>query len=659
MGALGASSSWGRRWADAVREGLHRLPDALSSGALYTLLFATIIALFGTAHVMIISPIVVIFRGRRRKMFPTSLIPRVIVTLLALNVLAYAATLNLAACIALNIAVPFLLVMVQASQFEPKAYFGYVMAFVFLELRPLTFSEFTVQLSATAYAAAVLAAVLLVMRWRRGRGASPERELDETLERVADLLDRLACGATAGDVRPDLDELEAAFDRLCFAGRRLVRRPDRIAFRQRLFATLVQRAIYLIDDSAWQRGMDADLDASALHDVAAMIRQVKRAKTKEERAVVHRWLQMLLEMVQLPEGRIRVFFRSTMHILMLIVGDAAPRRRGMARGIEPVRDSLARLARALDPDTFEFRFATRLATVMVLTCAVSLQTGYDHAYWLPLNAFLLLMPSYEESSHRMVTRPIGTAIGCLVAFAVAHLLTEPPEVYAFCMVMITLVYACSPGSWVQAVYATSFTLAMCSLTMVETTAMALRLAYVCLAAIIVLAVNRFVLPSTRKRIYEGNRRQLFEFCRAWWRIVAKSIDRDVGIDRSADMLSAFHLIYGEAYGYAQGLPERSERERECAHLVTLWHMLSEVEQVEYLVLAGELDDVDSGLLRDIAARLGDKVVPQQPDCPAVELAARIANDDLRYALVHYIENAFALAPREDPARRTAREDRVA
>ena len=37
----------------------------------------------------------------------------------------------------------------------------------------------------------------------------------------------------------------------------------------------------------------------------------------------------------------------------------------------------------------------------------------DHGYWLPMNAFLLLRPMYEDRKYRMKTRFIGTAAGCV------------------------------------------------------------------------------------------------------------------------------------------------------------------------------------------------------------------------------------------------------
>lgn len=621
-----------------------RIAGALSSGALYTFLFATITALFGSAYTLVISPVIVIFRTRRNAVIPLELLPRIAVSLIALNALAHLAATGAGWCVALNTAVPFLLALVQSSQFEPKAYFGYVMTFVFLELKPLTPAGFAVQLAATAYAALVLTAVLALTRWLKGRAPHPERDLDEGLETLAQVLDRIAEGEGAESLASEATALERAFDRLCYRARGLVRAPDGIATRYYLYATLFQRAVYLLDDASWQRGDERAPDPSSFHDLAALVRQVRAARTPEEHAVVRRCLQMLLDLVEMPEGRVRIFFRSMLHTLMLIVSDEPARgRRLAAAGMVPAREVLRSVLDLIDPDAAQFRFATRLAAVMATTSTVSLLWGFEHVYWLPLNAFLLLMPSYEESAHRMRTRPVGTALGCILVFACGHVVQGTLAVYAFCMVMILFVYACTPGSWQQAVFSSSFALMMASLTIGEATAMALRLLFVLLAVAIVLVVNRFVLPSRRERIYEGNKRQLMRIEDAYWDLVAASVVRHVPQHRSGEMLSAFHLVYEEAYAYAQGLDDAAERSRETGRLVVLWHMFSEVEQVEYLVQSGELPEGDLDLVRTLARRLKGRPAVSSTSHATVALIDEVASDDLRYALHRYVENGRRLA----------------
>ncbi|HJG31247.1 MAG TPA: FUSC family protein [Collinsella ihuae] len=626
----------------AGQQAKERLSDALSSGALYTLLFASIIALFGSTYTMIISPIIVIFRTKRNVAFSTSLLGRILITLPFLNILSYIATLNIVCCIALNIIVPFLLVVIQSNQFDQKAYFGYVMAFVFLELIPHTPDEFMVQLASTVFATVVLVVVLYVTRWYKGRSRDPERELDESLGHLAELLDRLADGESPALLSQEFLKLEKTFDRLCFSSRKLFQEPNRTTLKYYLYATLFQRAIYLLSDPAWRSGREHDVDLSVFHHVAAMVRQVRAASTPAECAAVHRMLKMILSMVDLPEGRTRIFFHSVLHTLMLITSQAPERRRHLPWRVAPLRDIAANFIHHLDSDSFEFRFATRLSVVLVITCSMSMLWSANHVYWVPLNAFLLLMPSYEESTHRMRTRPLGTAIGCIVVFAASHIIHDPLAVYCFCMVMILLVYACTPGSWVQAIFATSFALMMTSLTIDETTAMALRLFYVLMAVGIVLVINYLVLPSKREKIFECNKRQLNGIIKAYWGFVERSVTEHVELRISGEMLSAYHLVYDEAIAYVRALDDEEVRDYEESRLVTRWHMFSELEQIEYLVQAGELDDEDLALVRHIALTLKDRTMPMSRSYLPGKLIPQIHSEDLRYALEHYMANRIKL-----------------
>lgn len=172
--------------------------------------------------------------------------------------------------------------------------------------------------------------------------------------------------------------------------------------------------------------------------------------------------------------------------------------------------------------------------------------------------------------------------------------------------------------------------------------MALRLLFVALAVAIVLVVNRFVLPSKRERIYECNKRQLSRFISQYWNFVRVSVGHHVSLSRTGEMLAEFHLVYGEAYAFANEIADASQREHEQARLSALWHMFSEVEQVEYLVLADELNEGDLELLRRAAADLHDHPIPAATGCEASALAAVVQSGDLRYALEHYIANGRML-----------------
>lgn len=117
----------------AKRKILDALPDIL----FFLFLFYAILVLFGVQYVIVVSFVTLLYKIRRkRKQTPRRLCIMFFVQM-ALSILAFLASHSLLACVLLNIAVPFLLVFLQSSQFNQKGYMASAMGFVFLQLRPI------------------------------------------------------------------------------------------------------------------------------------------------------------------------------------------------------------------------------------------------------------------------------------------------------------------------------------------------------------------------------------------------------------------------------------------------------------------------------------------------------------------------------------------
>ena len=123
----------------------------------------------------------------------------------------------------------------------------------------------------------------------------------------------------------------------------------------------------------------------------------------------------------------------------------------------------------------------------------------------------------------MITRPVGTAIGCLVVHLVYPWLPGLTGVFAFALAMISLMYCCTPGSWVHPIFSTSFALALATLTVKEGQAIQLRLFYLLLAVALVLVVNRFLVPTRKATQFRHNLRTLCRLQASYWEMVQRSL----------------------------------------------------------------------------------------------------------------------------------------
>ena len=618
---------------------------------LYVVLFCGITALFGVGHMMVISCAVCIFMNRKVRENNASMCAAIFFMMILLAVLAYVATLNLFWCILLNATVPFALVLTNMNRVMPKGYFGFVMTFVFLELRPLPFDEFLIQLQTVVFAAAVLvAAIALWHAWQQR--THPGDITSASLDALADILDRMAAGEHGHEIARECLELEREFDRLRIKRHHALRQRDRREYAYTMYAILFQRLVYLHSDDAWRAELGERVDPDMFHELALIVRQVRAARTPEDYARIARIIQIILYVVEVPAGRMRVFFRSFLHMLVLILrvesSPAAQAPRAPWRAV-PWRELVEDARQSINLDSFEFRFACRLSVVLVISCSLNLVLGIEYFYWITLNSFILLMPSYEESTHRMRTRPVGTAIGCVASMAIAHLLPSTFALFAVSLTLIACMYCCTPGSWVQAVFATTFAMLMVSLTLDTATAAWMRLLSVLIAVGLVLLVNRFVAPSRRDRVFTGNIHLLEDQLQTYWQYVRDTIYGEVDLARSGELLTQFHLIYAEALDFADSLPDEGAREATRERLATLWRMFAEVEAVEYIAVADDkVEDRDLGTLWRMAGVFHDRPRSDAAYDLLRRLAASMRCRSLAYTLDHYIDDGARYAKRGGP-----------
>ncbi|WP_242623857.1 FUSC family protein [Intestinimonas massiliensis (ex Afouda et al. 2020)] len=618
-----------------------RLKEALPTILFYMIQFVLVTLIFGQRSVMVVSCSTTLFQIRRKQYNTGIDYARMFFVSLLLCLLAYVATRNVVLCIVLNMAVPVFLVFWKSSQFAPKGYLGFAMAFVFLELRPPTPEEFPTQFLAAVFCFAMLIPALALYARIFRRVPDPVSQIDASLVRLSQLLELLARDGNDAAVRKELYDTAQKFHRLGYDRRHLFHLPDKQKRYYHLFALLFQRASYLVtDEAAWQEARETPAFPEVMDKLSGLVRRLHEAGSHADLEALAGEIQGLLDHSILPQGRLRIFARSVMHMLLLLCREPlSPSRRSSFRA-HAWRDWWTGFRQRLSPDSFEFRFALRLAVVLTVSCTVSFLWEFEHTYWFPLHAFLLLQPSYEESTHRMVTRPIGTAIGCVLVHLVYPYLPGLPGVFVFSLVMIALMYCCTPGTWVHPIFSTSFALTMATLTVEETEAIQLRLLYLAMAVALVLVVNRFLLPSRKDLQFRRNLRALFYLQSVYWGVVQRSLREPVEPALYSELLSQFHMVYHEVSAYIAQLPPEEGASYRTLQL-TLWNMFSELEQVECLIQTGALSPSEYPPLDELANQIRTRLAPPQAGLAQLSEDS-LTQSELKGMVERYLQNARLL-----------------
>lgn len=308
-----------------------------------------------------------------------------------------------------------------------------------------------------------------------------------------------------------------------------------------------------------------------------------------------------------------------------------------------------RKAPRLRLDTFEVRFALRLCLVSTISFAVCRITQSEHAYWLPLNAFLLLQPMYEESAYRMKTRTIGTLIGCGIAFIILPLLPGTLGHMLFSTVMVTFMYCSTPGTWVQPIFATSFALSLASITISGQSAIELRLFYLALAVALVFIVNRFFFPTSQKGQFFYNVRELFHIQHSYLSMLRIATRRLIDYGVVSDALISFHLHCDEVRKYLSAPTQPLLTAPYEKMLSLMWRMTAEAEQLIFYVQNERLSPLERTEIEHFSIRMAEalSILHDHPlSGPPVQTKDTFPEVSAPYAvhlMQRYEENLVALS----------------
>lgn len=618
-----------------------RMPDY----SVFLTSFFIVYAVFGLQYSIVVSVLTVFFQTRYKKRDNAlSRYLHLLTVGTCLILLAYVSSKNLLFCVILNLFVPFVLVFTQSSQFNPKGYFSYAMLFVFLELvPPENGKELVTEL--LIFWLGVFYLILTIGLYGRFF-LKPEREgisLRRGFHELSELLSLLPIQERQEELERRFENLLHDFHQISYH-RKFFYRHTRENQRYDMFSTLIQRFSYLIADDDWREdlGEDQILLLERLSDF------LKTISEEFETGAYGKWIwqaQQFLTHMPVSDGRVKIFCRSFLHMLILILKNLS----GESQVVAPVdRQRLKELFHQIwvrrSPESFEMRFAMRLSMVLVISCAIGFLLPITKPYWIPLNAFLLIQPSHEDSSYRMKTRPIGTLIGCFLEFCFQMVLPGMWWEIGFALVMVSLMYCSTPGTWYQPIFSTCYALTMASMTLDEQTAITLRIVYLGAAVAIVFLVNRFFFPMRKEIQFRHNLKSLFRLHNDYWELIRKGVTGTADLSITTEILTYFHTIYEECSAYLKKNPEYPGQKELQKVLIRLWHMFAELEQVFYLVQTGSIFPEEKGNLIHLIDSVQEDLYPiiRYEKIPQLRKEIRYREPGVGYVLKRYLKHAEAL-----------------
>ena len=628
-----------------LRQFLQSLQNAFPVILFFLCGFGLVYATFGMQYAGVVSVVTVFFQTRHKRNDNTPYrYLRLLIVGIFLIIFAYLSAQSFELCILLNFCVPFILVFTQSSQFNPKGYFSYAMIFVFLSLMPPDgILELGIEILIFILCVGLMALSIRLYARLFSLPAGTPFSLEGGLKELANLLKLLPEPGAKKEVEQRFYTLLQNIQRQSYHQRFFSSAGPKNQ-QYDMFSTMLQRFSYLTADDEWRENLDPG-QLRILKDTAALLEEAApRLDFHSHRELIDR-AQYMLDHMSIPEGRIRIFCRSILHMLILMLKTSsmpqeAPHIRGKAR----LADFFHQIRLRCSLESFEMRFALRLSIVMTITCGISYLLSFTKTYWIPLNAFILLQPSYEDSSYRLKTRSIGTFLGCCIEFVVHPLLPGVGGQILFALLMTSLMYCAKPGTWNQPIFSTCYALTMASMTMDGTIAITLRLVYLAAAVAIVFVVNRFFFPMRRDTQFRYNLKALFRLNNSYWDIIRRGLTGETSLSVSNEILTYFHMLYQECTDYLKKDPSLPYLEGLRTVLLNLWHMFAELEQIHFLIRTKSIRPEEQKSFLHLIDAIQEDLYPiiSAENFPVIREELHYQEQEVVYVLNQYLRHAEEL-----------------
>ena len=578
----------------------------------FLFLFYSTILLFGISYSILVSVVTILFKVNYRKSFTVRQLMVLVGTQFLMALLSFFASLSLPLCILLNLIVPFLLVFLQTSQFNQLGYFANAMCFVFLQLRPVGREGLALQMAALAYGLAVLTIVLFFcsLRNKKNDHFSPAKRglllladaLRAQIEPKAHATEqgKPSDSPASGQAEPIFPILQGLYGE-AYKSRGLTYVVSPRGKIQYMFALLFQRAVYFLTNP-YQASMLSDPNRHDLLERLAQYMETAGTDGFEQEELVRTGSELLAEVEECDEIPC-IFIQNFLRLFLLILDNIRQdggKQSSHGWKLPSYRRPLKKLFGQIKADTFETRFALRLSAVLTIGFAYSMISQANHGYWLVLNAFLLLRPMYEESATRIKTRFIGTLAGCLILQLLLPLFHGTGWHFLLATFMAVGLYMETAGTWQQALFSTCFALTLTTLALPQMLAAELRILYVVSAMVLVLLGNRFVFPTHQKGQFRYNLYQLFHIHHVYLRLLESSLAAPLDYGVICDVQIHYHLIHDQIIQYLK--KAGSEDSAFIKKLLWIsWHMISEAEQMLFLINNRKTRTVNSAQMEDYLA----------------------------------------------------------
>ncbi len=523
---------------EKVKKQLHNIKSGFINGLpviiVAVTLFFSLLNIFGVSEVFIASFLTILFRTKSREEFNLKKLFKIYGMLMIISIFSFIASLSLILCVVVNLLVPSLIVYLYTDSFTPSGYFVYVMAFVFLELRPIPLSDLPNRFIALLFGMAVVSVALFINSLKQKKKNSYELAHLGLLS-LSSQTNKLSKKEGPKGEEEELNRIIDGLNNLIYTSRNFKYLVDSFGSNNYYFMIVFQKFQYVMKSIHMNKEELNDQDSQYLDKLSKLLKQISEEFNEEDNQELIDQIDDFLVEKYSTDQKTEYDIAYIMNILKVVLLNMTtsnfiavkenwriPKKTHKLRGIKY----------NFKLDRFQLRFALRLSLVLTTTFLISRVSGLTHSYWISMNAFFMVAPFYEDSTQRVNNRILGTVVGSILTLVLLSIFNAPSAHIVIVVLMTICMYSVTPATWIMTSYSTCYGLALTTIAMDKDEAIVLRLLFIAMAAIIAKLSNKYILPNKSSYEFKLNVTKLITIDREMVLTLRKALEDKEEVDNT-------------------------------------------------------------------------------------------------------------------------------
>lgn len=498
-------------------------------------LFFSLLKIFGVTEVIIVPFLTILFTIKSKEEFNLKRLLKIFSMLLGISIFSYLVNLNIVLCVVINLILPAIIVYLYTDRFTPKGYFVYVMTFVFLQLMPIEFSYLPRRFSALIFSMGVVTLALFINSLRDRYKNSYELAKNGLLN-LSNQINKLAQKQSSKSDMDELNRIIYKLNNLIYSSRNYKYLVDSFGSNNYYFMLVFQKFQCVIKNIYMSSDNLNDIDILYLNELSKLLKKISKEVNEKNNTNLISLLDNFIDKKYFTNKKIEYDISYIINLLRLTLSNMTITSFDNIKEdwrIPKITHKIHGIKYNLKLDRFQLRFALRLSFVLTTTFLIARLTGLNHSYWIPMNAFLMTTPFYEDSAERINNRILGTILGSILTFLLLSIFHTASAHIIIIVLMTICMYSVTPSTWIMTSYTTCYGLALVTLAMDRDEAIELRLAYIFIAAIISILANKYILPNKSSYEFKLNVTKLITIDREMVLMLRKALENR----------NEFHSIY--------------------------------------------------------------------------------------------------------------------